>query len=155
LGTLGIAQPGEPAHAQPRKPGKDFWYLRREDVKTALVDLRLFVKVAGRHNVNQVITRETLEPILDALLCLWYPVVKRETPVVENDEPMLEKAKPDLIRAEIARLLIDEGLGYLCGMKGDHVRLSNQRTIEELTDMINYLVETFKPEKERRYYKPV
>jgi len=57
--------------------------------------------VAGKNNVNQVITQEAFEPVVEALL--WHPVVQR--------------ADPDFKRAEIAQLFIRVGFNYLASMK--------------------------------------
>lgn len=114
----------------------DFWYDMRNYVKTALVDLQLFIEVADRGNLHQVITYETLKPLVETLL--WHPVV--------------DHAEPDLKRAEIAQLFIQAGFNYLRSMKG--ITLSHGRTIEEAVDLSRYLVESFKPESERRYTPP-
>ena len=121
-----------------RKSKSDFWHDVRTYVKTALDDLLLFAEVAGKENVNRVITKETLKPIFDVLL--WYPVVKRQ--------------EPDLTRAEVAHLLIEAGFGYLREIKRDNIPLSSHRVIEEAVDLSNYLVELFKPEEERTYSTP-
>jgi hypothetical protein len=115
----------------------DFRYDVRTKVKTALIDLLLFVEVAGKNNVNQVITRESLKHIFDVLL--WYPIGEDE---------------PDLIRAEIAQLLIKRGFEYIREMKKENIPLTAHRTIEEAIDLSNYLVELFKPESERSYSTP-
>lgn len=116
--VLGIMKQPEPGMST-----NQFWYKRRNDVERALIDLRLFIEVAGKDNVNQIITQESLRPIVEALL--WHPVVHH--------------AAPDLNLAEIAQLLIEVGFSYLRGI-GHNVPLSSQRTIEEAIDLSNYLV---------------
>lgn len=107
----------------------DFWYDRRKNVENALIDLEIFIRFAGKGQVNQVITGETLSPIIEALLS-------------EYDEPDAERAK-------IAHLLIRQSFLYLS--KNKRLTRSNINTIEEAIDLSNYLAETFKPEEERYY----
>ena len=110
-----------------------FWYKQRENVKTALIDLQLFIEEAGHNNVNQVVKDETLKPIVAAILKSPYP----------HD--------PDLKKAEIARLFILAGFNYLALVNRDNVTLSHKRTIDEAIDLSDYLVESLKPKSERRY----
>lgn len=74
-----------------------FWYRQRENVKTALVDLQLFIEQAGKSNVNQVVTAEALRPIVRSLL--YRPLVYEEA--------------ADRERAAIARWFIEMGFEYL------------------------------------------
>jgi len=112
------------------EPGLDrnqFWYKRRKQVERALIDLTLFIEVSGKKNVNQVITQESLRPVVSALL--WHPIVDR--------------VDPDVNLAEIAQLLIESGFSYLREMfraTDRHLPLSSQRTIEEAVDLSKYLV---------------
>lgn len=100
----------------------DFWYDVRNYVKTGLIDLELFIEMADKKHVNQVVTKETLTPVVRALLF----------------HQILDEAEPDVRRAEIAQLLIHEGFRYL---RGGAVTLSHKRAIEEALDLTNYLVE--------------
>ena len=122
------------------KTKNNFWYDRRESVKAALSDLELFIHVAGKDNVNQTVTEETLAPVVSALLSSRLPV----------SSEMLEDVGPDLEMAKIAQLFVERGLSYL-SMKNNHVTLSHRRTIDEAIDLSRYLMESLKPEKERRY----
>lgn len=115
-----------------------FWYRTRNQVKTALKDLELFIEFADEKNVNQAVTVETLEPVVNSLL---------RTPIFDVHPPA-----PN--RAEIARLFIDAGLDYLREKKPKHITGSHQETIEQAIDLVNYLVEMFKPEEERIYSAP-
>jgi len=116
-----------------------FWYRRREGVKTALFDLELFLEMAGRKNVNRVLTKETLKPIIDALLF----------------HPILDQEPPDRKRAEIANLLIEAGFDYLRKMS---TRISTrrsifpleQRVIDDAIAVSNYLVEYFESEESEK-----
>lgn len=131
--VLGIMKQPEPGVSK-----NQFWEDRRNSVERALIDLRLFVEVAGKNNINQVITQENLKPIVEALL--WYPLVAQ--------------AEPDLNLARIAQLFVDYGFAYLRGMMG-HTRYgiprSSQRTIEEAIDLSNYLV--FQAEAAKEAFK--
>lgn len=129
--VLGIRKQPEPGINT-----NQFWYRRRNDVETALLDLQLFIEVAGKKNVNPVVNQETLKPIVEALL--WHPVV-------DHDEP-------DLKRAEIAQLFIEAGFNYLGSMKS--IPRSIRSTIDDAVDLSGYLVKSFKPESERRYTPP-
>jgi hypothetical protein len=127
LGMEGL--PGRKKTGKNEKTAEnEFWYNTRRYVKNALIDLRLFVEVAGRKNVNQVITRDSLKPIVEALL--WYPIV--------------DHAEPNVNLAEIAQLLIEEGFGYLCGMfqfDSEHsISSSMRRTIADAIDGSKHLV---------------
>jgi len=124
--VLGIVKRPEPGMST-----NQFWYRRRNEVERALLDLQLFIKVAGKNNINQVLTKEALRPVFEALL--WHPVVERD--------------EPDLNRAEIAQLLIETGFSYLLSMKRDSIPSSSRRTIREAIDASNYLVLSFKANK--------
>ncbi len=120
------------------QPANTFWYRQRENVKTALIDLQLFIEVADEKNVDQVITIETLEPILYALL---YSVRARDL------------LNPIQNRAEIANLFIQWGFIHLKEVTRN-ITLSHQRTIDEALDVSNFLTDSLKPEKNRRYSAP-
>jgi len=117
----------------------DFWYDQRKRVKNALKDLEIFIELSGEDNLNQVLTSKTLEPIIKALLF----------------RPVWENARPDLNRAEIARILINTGFGYLMAMKKKHITRSHKRTIDDALDLSNYLVQFFKPEGDSYYVSPI
>ncbi|MDH5481480.1 MAG: hypothetical protein OEY22_01175 [Candidatus Bathyarchaeota archaeon] len=107
-----------------------FWYRQREYVKTALIDLQLFLEMAGKNNVNQVVTAESLKPIVNALL--WHPI--------------LDEDAPDQNRAEISELFIKAGFEYLNVKSSNHITLSHKRTIDEALNLTSYLVRHFKGE---------
>ena len=120
------------------KTMNDFWYDRRKNIEAALVDIQLFVEVAGKDNVNQVMTWDSLRPIIHQLLY----------------EPAYDLTGPDINKAEIASRLIQAGFVYLSMKKRNHITNSHQRTINDALDLSSYLVELFKPESERRYSGP-
>lgn len=107
-----------------------FWYRTRNQVKTALKDLQLFIESADKSNVNQVVTAEALKPIVDALL--YHPILDEEVPIRK--------------RAEIAELFIKAGFEYLRVKSGNHLTLSHDRTIKEALDLSSYLVRGFREE---------
>ena len=101
----------------------DFWYDVRTFVKSALIDLELFLETASKDNISQAVNAETLLPIIKALFL----------------HPRLDKAKPEPERAKIAQLNIKEAFGYLQMMSGTYITKSHQRTIEEAIDLCNHL----------------
>jgi hypothetical protein len=119
-----------------RKEGEDeryikntFWYRTRNQVRTSLIDLELFIETAGKDNVNQVVTAENLEPIVNALLL----------------HPILDEEKPDRRRAEIARLFISKGFKYLRSKGGTHLGFY-ERIVDDALEATDYLVANFKGE---------
>lgn len=109
---------------------KDFWFHVRNQVKGALIDLQLFIEVAGDNNVRQAFNEEKLKPMVETLL--WHPIV--------------DNKNPDINRAEIARLFVNSGLNYLenvaSSLKAD--TLLHKRGIEEAKDLSNFLVESLR-----------
>ena len=100
-----------------RKVGRDkknanFWYDVRETVKTALIDLQLFIETAEDENVAKVLTKETMEAIVQALF------------TAQN------RNNPRLIahKVKIARFFAESGLEYL-------LQNSKSRTEEQLQQL--------------------
>lgn len=118
----------------------NFWYDRRENIKAALSDLELFIHVAGKDNINQTLNEETLRPIVTALLS------------DRMGETFLERVGPDLKMAEIAQLFIQDGFSYLQSVM--QIPPHDQELISNAIALSHFLVEFFKPEKERRYITP-
>ena len=116
----------------------DFWQDIRDYVRMTLIDLSIFLETSGGSNIEQVITQEKLKPIVETLL--WNPV--------------LDYDKPNLRIAQIAQIFIEIGFNSLRLMKKDQINLSNHNTIDEAIDLSRYLVESLKPESERRYSTP-
>jgi hypothetical protein len=109
-----------------------FWSFNRRYVKNALLDLQLFIETADRHDVNKVIKRTTLQPILDALLN-------------SRDEP-------DSTRALIAQLLIETGFRYLMQMNRRILLKSQTGLIDESIQFSKQLTGFLLPEKERALF---
>lgn len=123
-----------------RKTGRgrrevDFWYDVRESVKTALFDLQLFLEFAEEKNVNAVMTGERLLPLVQEFVSTKYPV------------------KKDLRMADIANIFVQMGFRYLYSAKMHEITLSHKRTINESIDLANFLVQSFLPLEQRRYYQ--
>jgi len=115
----------------------DFWYDVRNRVKSALVDLELFVQTADKQQKEQVLTKDSLEPAISALL----------TPHFSWSEQ-----QPNPVKAEIADMLIKHGFSYLGEMAKKDITLSHDRTMKEALDLSNYLLQKIKGTD---YYKPM
>jgi hypothetical protein len=85
--------------------------------------------MAEEKNINQVIKKETMEPIVNALFSFR----------LSNSTKMLERVNPDPIMAEVAQLFVETGFNYLKSFQREEITLSHQRTIEEAIDLANYL----------------
>ena len=105
----------------------DFWYDQRNRVRNALTDLEIFLTVAGRDNVNQVLTVETMEPVIKALFAL----------------EVIDSVQPDPQKAWIAYLLIYAGFEYLSRLKEDHMTEPHKRTLNEAISLAQYLADIF------------
>jgi hypothetical protein len=104
-------------------------------VKNALVDLELFINMADKDQISQVLARESLEPVVGALL--QYASGYGE--------------EPDPNMAEIADMLVLLSFRFLKeGAKGN-ITLSHARTITEAVDLSDYLVQRIKGTP---YYTP-
>jgi len=108
-------------------------------MKAALPDIQIFIEFASKKDVNKVITRKTLKPIVEALF----------------DNPSLDQAEPDLIRAEIAGLFIQGGFNYLTSMKIQETPSLHTWVILEAIELSRLLVESFKPKSERQSFARV
>jgi len=116
------------------KTKNQFWCDVRNRVRNALRDLELFIESADADQVNQVLTEETLRPVVFGLL--------------HKGDVRVYGKMPDVNIAEIARLLVQQGFRCL-SEQNKYVTKSHARTIEDALDLSNFLVETFKPESER------
>lgn len=107
----------------------DFWYDVRNRVKNALVDLELFVETADKEQRDQVLTKHSLEPVINALLISQLSWSERD---------------PNPTKAEIADMLIQWGFNYLEAMTKNSLTLSHERTMKEALDLSNYLLSSIK-----------
>ena len=138
---LGIKTQGRET-AEPFKTSQEkanFWYRRRNEVKGCLKDLELFIEVANKNSVNEVITLERLKPLVEALLL----------------RPVWKNAEPDLERAEIAKLFIHAGFEYLMQMQKIYIREYDATTINNAREEANFLIDLFRPLDERRHVSPL
>jgi hypothetical protein len=110
-----------------RKTLSNFWYDVRESVKTALIDLQLFLETANDKDVDAVITREALSGVLSVLL----------SPSRGNGE-----------RAKVAQLLAEQSLEYL-RHKSKYVTKSQSQIFEDAIEASKQLTLLLLPEKER------
>ena len=110
-----------------------FWYRQRENVKTALIDLYLFLKEAGEENIKQVFTEATIAPIISSLLEFDY------------------RSVPELRKAEISRLFILTGFNYFHKTYLNNLTVSHKDTIHSAVDLADYLAESLKPFGKRKY----
>jgi hypothetical protein len=125
------------------KTENQFWYDRKNSVRRALVDVELFIHAANKDNVKQTVNRETLEPVVEALLGYRWPV-SFETKKFAAEEVELS---PEI--AEVAKMFIETGFAYLS--KKDYLMtLSHEQTRAAAVDLANYLAESFKAKSEYR-----
>jgi hypothetical protein len=111
-----------------------FWREVREQVETALIDFLLFIRTAEDKDVNLVIKRETLEPIIRGIL--------------EPDQ-IVPRPKPNPVRAKIALMLIINGLQYLRDTTSSFTTSSQVRMIQDAVDISKQLTALLVPENER------
>lgn len=117
-------------------PAKNvFWYRHRENVKTALIDLQLFLEEAGENHVKQVMTEESLFPLMESLF---------STPFL---------AHPELRKAKIARLFIQAGFKYFEKIYYGNITMSHANTMAEANNLADYLAEPMKKRAEPIKYK--
>ena len=117
----------------PLKDKATWRYKNREHVKTALIDLQLFIEMGDEYSVSDTVTQESMKPIVEALLL----------------RPLQENAKPDLKRAEIAKLFIHAGFEYLQQVKKEPAGGLYERAISDGLEICDALVDLFRPPSER------
>lgn len=110
----------------------DFRFDVRNTVRTALVDLQLFIETANDKDIDEVINRDTLEPILEALL--------------DHDH------EPNSTRTIISYLLIETGLHYLSRMNRNYITQNQQRIIDDAIELSKQLTAFLLPETERNLF---
>lgn len=121
LGIQKIAEKG--------KTKDNFWYDQRNKIKRTLIDLELFISVAGEKNVDQVINEETMTPLVNTILAFRFP----------NSNEGYERVKPDPKMAKVAKLFIETGFSYLAYANGIEMTRSHNRTVEDAMDLAKYL----------------
>jgi hypothetical protein len=112
------------------KTKSNFWYDTRETVKTALVDLELFLETADNKNVNQVLNVDSLTSVIDALF----------------DTYGQEK---DPTRVMVAFMLIERSFWYLRAISQKYLMPTQERQIEDAINLAKQLALLVLPEEKR------
>lgn len=112
----------------------DFWQDVRDYVRTGLVDLQLFTETSDDKDVDMVLNRETLKPVIRSLL---FPYSIQEPP------------KQGAEKAKIAQLLIEIGFEYLKKSTIQVTTSSQERMVEDAIDLSRQLTALLLPENER------
>ena len=112
----------------------DFWYDVREQVTTALIDLLLFIRTTEDKDLHQVLKKETLQPIVEALF-LSYSI--RDIP------------KPNADKAKIALMFIEKSLEYLRRTTTSLTTSSQERMIADALDISKQLTALLLSDSER------
>lgn len=110
-----------------RRTLSNFWYDARESVKTALIDLQLFLETANDKDVDAVITPEALSGVLSFLL---------------------DRSRGSGERAKVAQLLAEQSLEYL-RHKSKYVTKSQGQILDDAIEASKQLTLLLLPEKER------
>jgi hypothetical protein len=115
-----------------------FWYDVRNNVKNALKDLELFVETADKGQRDQVLMKDSLEPVVRTML---------QTGLTWSEN------EPNPTKAEIADMLIRWGFNYLEAMTKEKLTLSHERTMNEALDLSNYLLSQIKGTRYSRQFE--
>jgi hypothetical protein len=92
---MGLAKPYTGDFAQNSQI--NFWNRIKKSVSNSLVDLALFIEAAPKDKVNDVITFDSIKPVINAYFQLEYG----------------SHVEPSIIKADIAREMIITGFSYL------------------------------------------
>lgn len=111
----------------------DFWYDVRQDVKLALTDLELFLRVAELKQVDQVLNANSFQPVLETLF--WGKAI--------SDFSSVDRAK-------LAHLSIRWGFEYLREKAGRQMTKSHARTLEEAIDLSEFLARSVGEDSQTR-----
>lgn len=126
--------PGRPSEAARKRQR----YLRIRNVaRKEIADLTKLAKTLSEHQREQIFNVDYFTGLTGTLFT-W---------------PGIERANPELKKAEIAELFIQAGFSYLSSMKRDHMTLSHKRTLEEAIDLSRYLLDSFRPERDRGHIR--
>jgi hypothetical protein len=129
LGILGKSGRNRPLEG---KSKNSFWYDVRETVRNGLIDLQLFVETADDKNVNSVMNKETLSPLVYAFL---------------NHSRLYHNNKEDSSKAKVAQMLVEYGLDYLKNSK--YVYPNQRQAINETIDLSKQITILFLTDKEK------
>jgi hypothetical protein len=109
----------------------DFRYDVRKTVRTALVDLQLFIETASEKDLNEVLNRETLQGVVFALLC-----------------PPRYRSIESGSRAKLAYLFVESGLNYFTE-NSKYIIENQKRLMKDAIDSSRQLTLLEVPEEER------
>ena len=123
----------EPSEFKGSQQEANFWYRQKMGVKGGLRDLELFMEVVDEKRVNEVITFESIKPLVEALLL----------------RPIRNNSKPNLDRVKIAHLFIHKGFQYLEHLSRDSIGGLHKRAISDGLEACDILVNLFRPPSER------
>lgn len=109
-----------------------FWHETRNLVKTALIDLQLFIEVSSPKDFDRTLNADTFVPIANALLATSEPA----TP---------EKAK-------IAQLFVEIGFQYLSSHNSGFITSHQEQEIKDAIGLCKQLTALLLPLTERDNY---
>jgi hypothetical protein len=131
LGLKGKSGRDRPLEGQSKY---SFWYDVRENLKNGLIDLQLFIEAADEENVNNVLTRQSIEPVVYAFFFFQKP---------QNENDVSSKAK-------VAHMLVEHGLNYLRSeSRFGQLRKKEEKEIDEAIELSNQLAFRLLTEGER------
>lgn len=112
----------------------DFRYRLRKKVKTALIDLQLFIQTANYKDVDKVINLDTLTPLFRAMLF---------------QDSKTNKTKMGTAQAKIAQLMIETGYEYLKTRTSNVITSNQKQMIQDAVALSKQLTILMIPQKER------
>jgi hypothetical protein len=131
LGLKGKSGRDRPLEGQSKY---SFWYDVRESVKSGLIDLQLFIEAADEQNVNNVLNRQSIEPVVNAFFFYQKP---------QNENDVSSKAK-------VAHMLVNHGLDYLRSeSRFGQLRKKEEQEIDDAIELSNQLAFRLLSEGER------
>ena len=117
---------------RPFGPGQSknsFWFKRRNDIKSAFMDLAAFFSVANPENIQQVATLENIKPFIDALF--WTDLDDPETKILDSQ------------KAKLAVLLISVSIAFLREGNPIYELYLDDKKFKETIDLAHYLAANF------------
>lgn len=124
-------------HLKPKegKGKSSFWYHIRKQIKNGLIDLELFAEQAEEEDVNGVLTRERVEPIIEAFFT--YSNLKPQN--------LYDIAN----KANVAQMLIERSLNYLIEESKPYQRENDKQDIENIIKLSKTLSTFLENESKR------
>ena len=128
----------EPSEFKGSQQEANFWYRQKIGIKSGLRDLELFMEGVDEKKVNEIITFENINPLVELLLL----------------RPTRKNSIVNLDRVKIARIFIQRGFQYLRKMSKDSIGGLHERAISEALEVCDYLVDLHLPASERLWKRP-